>query len=222
MPKYSRAASWNLCLAFLLDPTLNTSHEPHFQIVLLCGRPCHTWDLGLGTMCEVASPNFHALKGYDRTDWPQVTWDLRLGTLCEVASPKFRALKGYDRTDWPQVTWDPWLGTLCEVASPNFHALKGSDRTDWPQSDLGLRAWDPLNWPLLWRGSLGQMGAFVVYFYVFYCTIGLVRARGGKNLWFHMIRIPFRDFCVGGTGGKGREREGRGRWQKGVREWNVL
>ena len=29
---------------FLLDPTLNTSPEPHLQKVLPCGHPCHTWD----------------------------------------------------------------------------------------------------------------------------------------------------------------------------------
>ena len=27
-----------------LDPTFNTSHEPHLQKVLSCGHPCHTWD----------------------------------------------------------------------------------------------------------------------------------------------------------------------------------
>ena len=31
--------------------------------------------LGLGTMCEVISPNFHALNGGDWPDWPRVTWD---------------------------------------------------------------------------------------------------------------------------------------------------
>ena len=30
-----------------------------------------TWDL-----CEVASPNFHALNGWDCTDRPQMTWNL--------------------------------------------------------------------------------------------------------------------------------------------------
>ena len=29
--------------SFLLDPTLNTSLKPHFQKVLSCGCPCHTW-----------------------------------------------------------------------------------------------------------------------------------------------------------------------------------
>ena len=34
-------------VVFLLNPTLNTSPEPHLQKVLLCGHPCHlrkTWD----------------------------------------------------------------------------------------------------------------------------------------------------------------------------------
>ena len=61
---------------FLLDPTLNTNPKPHLQKVLLCRHPCHTWDLKLGTMCEVESPNIHALNGWDCTNWPQVTWDL--------------------------------------------------------------------------------------------------------------------------------------------------
>jgi hypothetical protein len=34
-------------------------------------------------MCEVVSPNFHALNGQDSTDWPQVSWDLGLETPCE-------------------------------------------------------------------------------------------------------------------------------------------
>ena len=49
------------------------------------GHPCHSWDLGLGTPCELVSPNFHALNGSDCRDWPQVTWDLGLGTPCERA-----------------------------------------------------------------------------------------------------------------------------------------
>ena len=43
--------------------TLNTTSEPHLQKVLPCEHPCHTWDLRLGTMCEVVSPNFHNLNG---------------------------------------------------------------------------------------------------------------------------------------------------------------
>jgi len=47
----------------------------------LCRHSCHTWDAGLGTLCEVLSLNFHALNGWDCTDSsPQVNWDLGLGT----------------------------------------------------------------------------------------------------------------------------------------------
>jgi hypothetical protein len=50
-------------LSVLLNPTLNTSHELHLQKVLLYGHLYHAWDLGPGTLCEVVSPNFHALNG---------------------------------------------------------------------------------------------------------------------------------------------------------------
>ena len=40
--------------------------------MLPCRHPLHTWDL-----CGVASPNIHALNGWDCIDWPQVTWGLR-------------------------------------------------------------------------------------------------------------------------------------------------
>ena len=43
---------WDLC--FLLDPTLNTSLEPHLRKELLW---CHTWDLGSSVKW------FHALNG---------------------------------------------------------------------------------------------------------------------------------------------------------------
>ena len=46
----------------LLEPTLNTSFNPHLQKVLPCRYPCDTWDLILENMCEVVSPNFHALN----------------------------------------------------------------------------------------------------------------------------------------------------------------
>ena len=48
---------------FFLNPTLNTCSKPHLQKVLPRRHPCHAWDLGLGTPCEVVSPNFHALNG---------------------------------------------------------------------------------------------------------------------------------------------------------------
>jgi hypothetical protein len=66
--------------SFLLDPTCNASPKPRLQKVLPCRHPCHSWGLRLGTLCEVVSPNFHALNSWDCTDWPQVTWDLELGT----------------------------------------------------------------------------------------------------------------------------------------------
>ena len=40
---------------------LHSSPKPHLQKVLPCKHACHTWDLGLGTPCEVVSSNFHAL-----------------------------------------------------------------------------------------------------------------------------------------------------------------
>ena len=46
----------------------------------LCRHSCHTWDVGLGTLCEVASLNFHALNSWDCIDLAQVNWDLGLGT----------------------------------------------------------------------------------------------------------------------------------------------
>ena len=60
---------------FLFNPTLNTSPEPSLQKVLLCGLLCHAWDLGLGIMCEVVSPNFHAINGWDCMMQPRVNWD---------------------------------------------------------------------------------------------------------------------------------------------------
>jgi hypothetical protein len=36
-------------------------------------------------MCEVVSPNFHALNGGDWVDGPRVNWDLGLGTPCKLA-----------------------------------------------------------------------------------------------------------------------------------------
>jgi hypothetical protein len=69
----------------LLNPTLNTSPMLALQKVLPCRHPCHTWALGFGAPCEVVSPNFHALCGWDCANWSQVNWDLGLGTPCELA-----------------------------------------------------------------------------------------------------------------------------------------
>ena len=49
--------------SFMLDPTCNTSPRPRLLKVLPCRHPCHSWDLGLGTPCEVVGPNFHAFNG---------------------------------------------------------------------------------------------------------------------------------------------------------------
>ena len=49
--------------SFLLNPTLDTSAKSHLQKVLSYRHPCHTWNLGLGTTCEMVSPNFHPLNG---------------------------------------------------------------------------------------------------------------------------------------------------------------
>ena len=64
--------------SFLLDLTHNASPKLHLQKVLPCRHPCHSWDLGLGIPCEVISPNFHALNGWDCIDRPHVTGDLGL------------------------------------------------------------------------------------------------------------------------------------------------
>ena len=47
----------------LFEVALNTSPEPHLQKVMLCRHSCHTWELGVGTPCEVVSPNFHVPNG---------------------------------------------------------------------------------------------------------------------------------------------------------------
>ena len=49
--------------SFLFDPTLQSS-KPLLQKLLpyIYMHPCHSWDLGLVTICEVVSPNYHALN----------------------------------------------------------------------------------------------------------------------------------------------------------------
>ena len=66
--------------SYLLDPTLNTSPKPYLQKGLPCRHPWHTWDLGLGTPCEVVCLNLHALIGWDCMISSQVSWVLGLGT----------------------------------------------------------------------------------------------------------------------------------------------
>ena len=66
---------------FLLDPTPNTSTKPHLQEVLPRRHPCHTWDFGLGTPCEVASKSQLLcsqqlrLHGLTSSDLGLRTWD---------------------------------------------------------------------------------------------------------------------------------------------------
>ena len=83
MQNYSRDLCWELGLAFC--STQLSTQVPSLTFKKCCRRPCHAWDLGLGTMCEVVSPNFHDLNGWNYMDWPQVTWGLGLGTPCELA-----------------------------------------------------------------------------------------------------------------------------------------
>jgi hypothetical protein len=72
--KYISGLVLRVGINFLLDLTLNTKSH-----ALSCKHPCHTWDLRLGILCEVVSPNFHALNNWDCMDGPQVTGDLDLG-----------------------------------------------------------------------------------------------------------------------------------------------
>jgi hypothetical protein len=46
-----------------------------------CKLTPHTWDLRLGAMCEVVSPTFHALNGWDSTNWPQANCSRQTGDL---------------------------------------------------------------------------------------------------------------------------------------------
>ena len=94
--------------------TLNTSSKPHLQKVLPCRYSCHTWDLGLGAPCEVISPNFHALNGWDCTDWPQVTWHLGLGTSCELL------IKWLYKSSLIMLITDPKMVIIVWACSSNF------------------------------------------------------------------------------------------------------
>ena len=148
----------------VLDPTLKTSPKPYLQIGLSCRHPCHTWDLGFGTLCEVVSPNFHALHGWECMNWPQVICDLVWSGKSQLPCSRWLRLHGLTSSDLGLRTWDlvwsgksqppcsQWLrlhglissdlglGIVCEVVSPNFHALNGWDCMDWPQVtwDLGF------------------------------------------------------------------------------------
>ena len=52
--------------SFLFDQALNTSPNLTSEKMLPRRHPCYNWDFGLGTPCEVVSPNFHALNGWDK------------------------------------------------------------------------------------------------------------------------------------------------------------
>ena len=78
---------WRVGSSFLLNPTFNTSPKTHLQTMLLHKHPCHTWDTWFGIPCEVVSPNFHALNGWDCTNWLYMTWD-----LCELALTNYSSL----------------------------------------------------------------------------------------------------------------------------------
>ena len=62
MQKYLRDLGSELGLAFC-STQLATSLKPHLQKMLPCTHSCHTWNLGLRTLCEMLSPSFHALNG---------------------------------------------------------------------------------------------------------------------------------------------------------------
>ena len=44
--------------SFLLNPTVNKSPKPRLQEAFPCRHPYHSWDLGLGTPCEVPTSIF--------------------------------------------------------------------------------------------------------------------------------------------------------------------
>ena len=77
MQNYSKDLCWEFILHFAQSNSQHKSQTSPRKKMLSCKHPCHTWDLGLGTSCEVVSLNFHALISWDCMDWPQVTWDLR-------------------------------------------------------------------------------------------------------------------------------------------------
>jgi hypothetical protein len=61
----------NTFLDMLIDrPNFQHKSWAPSQKVWPCRHPCHTWDLELGTPCEVVCPNFHTLNGWDCKDGP--------------------------------------------------------------------------------------------------------------------------------------------------------
>ena len=53
--------------------------------ILPCRHPCHTWDFGLQTPCEMASPTFLPLEILNCTNWPQVNYTI-YGIQCHLLS----------------------------------------------------------------------------------------------------------------------------------------
>ena len=83
MQSSTRDLCWELYIAFCLTqlstqvPSLTSK-----KVCLPCRHLCHTWNLGLGTPCEMVTPNFLALNGWDCTKWPQLTCGWEFGTPC--------------------------------------------------------------------------------------------------------------------------------------------
>jgi hypothetical protein len=111
---------WRVGSSFLLDPNLNRSLKPHLQKVLPYRHPCHTWNLGLGTLCEVVKPPTSLLSTAKI-----VLMDLKgLGTLCELDLGKWTqkwmwSLHGFVHgVKWRSsftVTWIIFKNHLLEV-----------------------------------------------------------------------------------------------------------
>jgi hypothetical protein len=161
MQKKLRALCWVCGSSLLLDPTPNTSPKPHLQKVLPCRHPCHTWDLGLRTLCDAVSPNFHALNGWDCMDWPQVTWDLGLGTPCEPVLKSKAWIRIPDLTlSMSQVRNRVWVGALptnritVHPTTMVYPIIVGAPKWNkYYQPTM----WEPLGLPL---GTLGSQGMF--------------------------------------------------------------
>ena len=119
---------------------LNKVPSLTFKKCLSCRHPCQNWDLRLGTMCEVASPNFHALNGSDCTDWPHVNWDSWVGrSICELAlivvvcQYEQRCIQSWANTRYSySIAWDAiylrrtpwWRRPLCKGGQLFFSQIE--------------------------------------------------------------------------------------------------
>ena len=61
--------------SFMLDPTLNTSPEPHIQKVSSCGHSCHTWDPVWSGQSQLPCSQQLRLHGLTSSDLGLETWD---------------------------------------------------------------------------------------------------------------------------------------------------